>query len=644
MSVVYRARDNYLGRLVSIKVLRQQFTADPAFLERFRREARAVAALSHPNVVSLYDVGQQGDCHYLVMEYVEGETLREKIQREGHLPPEEAVRIGVQVLAALGHAHARRVVHRDVKPHNILLTHEGLVKVTDFGIAQAAGWSTLVHTGTVIGSAHYFSPEQARGQPVDARSDLYSFGVVLYEMLAGRVPFDGENPVAVAVKHVQEEPTPLRALNPRVPAELEAAVARALAKDPARRFTSAGQFTQALLRGQPMSGTRWQEDTIVLRERAGVRPSAGPDPANPGAGPAVSAGDGPLGGSAAASASAGDGPPGGAGAASASGGAADPPEKDGEASAGRRWIFVGLTALLLALGAAGWGGYAVWRWFQVPVVKVPDVRRLSLTEASRTLRDRGLTSEVVAERQSNDLPANFVLDQDPPAGEEVKAGRTVSLVVSKGPELVTVPDVRGRHRQEAANLLENAGLGVDVSERYDETVAQGYVIEQQPGRGTRVAGGSRVYLVVSKGPPPPPFPMPDLVGSSVEDARRTLDQARLRVGRVTSTLSGFPAGLVAEQSPAAGLRVREGEAVDLVVSQGCAATATRTITVPADATDAVTMRVRVGDRYGERVVQEGLHPPGEVFQVDVCWDGVLARLVVEANGQVLSEEVLAPER
>ncbi len=600
MSVVYRARDTYLGRLVSIKVLRQQLTADPAFLERFRREARAVAALSHPNVVSLYDVGQQGDCHYLVMEYVEGETLRERIQREGRLSPREAVRIGVQVLAALGHAHARRVVHRDVKPHNILLTPEGRVKVTDFGIAQAAGWSTLVHTGTVIGSAHYFSPEQARGQPADARSDLYSFGVVLYEMLAGRVPFDGENPVAVALKHVQEEPAPLRSLNPAVPPELETAVVRALAKDPARRFASAGQFSEALVRGLPGDGPRWEEDTIEL----GVPRSTAPVPAA----------------------------------------ADDPPEEEGGVGSGRRWLLAGLAALLLVLGAAGWAGFAVWRWFQVPVVKVPDVRRLSLTDASSALRGRGLTSEVVGERSSNDLPANYVLEQDPQGGEEVKAGRTVSLIVSKGPELVTVPDVRGRHRQEAANLLENADLGVDVSERYDETVAQGYVIEQQPPRGTRVAGGTRVYLVVSKGPPPPPFAMPDLVGSSVEDARRTLDQAGLRVGRVSSALSGFPAGLVAEQNPAAGLRVRQGEAVDLVISQGCAASANRTVTVPADATDAVTMRVRVSDRYGERVVHEGLHPPGEVFQVDVCWDGVLARLVVEANGQTLSEEVLAPER
>lgn len=606
MSVVYRARDAFLGRLVSIKVLRQQFTADPAFLERFRREARAVAALSHPNVVSLYDVGQDGDFHYLVMEYVEGETLKERIARQGRLSPAEAVRIGVQVLAALGHAHARRVIHRDVKPHNILITPEGRVKVTDFGIAQAAGWSTLVHTGSIIGSAHYFSPEQARGQPVDARSDLYSFGVVLYEMLSGRVPFDGENPLAVALKHVQDEPLPIRSFNPDVPAELAAVVDRALAKDPARRFATAGQFSEALVRGLPPEGSRWEQDTIDLGRGALAAASPGPRGNEDGRG-GVDAEE-------------------------------DPPRGR------RRWVLAALAAVLVLLGTVGWGAFAVWQWLQVPVVKVPDVRRLSLTEASRVLRERGLTSEVVGERFSQDLPANYVLDQKPGPAEEVKAGRTISLIVSRGPELVAVPDVRGRHRQEAANLLENAGLGVEESLRYDETVAQGYVIEQRPTQGTRVARGARVYLIVSKGPPPPPFDMPDLVGSTVEDARRTLEQVGLRVGRVTSALTGFPAGLVAEQDPAAGMRVREGEAVDLVISQGCAASTSRMVTVPSDATDSLTVRVRVNDRYGERVVHEGLHPPGEVFQVDVCWDGVLARLVAEVNGQVLSTEVLTPQQ
>lgn len=613
MAVVYKARDTRLGRPVSIKVLRDQYTMDADFLSRFRREAQAVASLSHPNIVSIYDVGRDGDVHYLVMEYVEGETLKTKIARERPLPPAVAVDITLQILEALEHAHRRRVIHRDIKPHNIMITRDGLVKVTDFGVARADG-GTIVHTGAIVGSAHYFSPEQARGGHVDARSDLYSLGVVLFEMLSGRLPFDGENPLSVALKHVQERPPSARTLQPSVPPALDRIVARALAKDPARRYASVAEFRadlRAWQRSDPApllpaaavaeaAGTREEaggseEDTFVVRDRLldeALGEEESPEEAEA------------------------------------------PPE--GRDLWRRALAVLGVLAVVAA--GAGYGLYAFLRWFNVPSVQVPGVVGLSLPDAQRELSRAGLGWEVGATRSSRDVPANYVLSQNPAAGEEVKRGRRIQLVLSKGPDLVEVPDVTGKHRYEARNVLENLGFAVDESERYDETVNADYVIEQSPRGGNRVEQGSTVYLRVSLGPPPPPFPMPNLVGGTRDDADRILADTGLRPGVVTEALTGFPAGVVASQSPAPGVTVRAGEAVDLVVSSGCAATTPRS--VPITGPGPVLLRAVLSDRSGERVIYEARHQPGERAAFDVCWDGIAARLLLYADGELVSREVL----
>lgn len=613
MAVVFKARDIRLGRPVSIKVLRDQYTTDADFLSRFRREAQAVASLSHPNIVSIHDVGQDGDIHYLVMEYVEGETLKTKIARERPLPPSVAVDITLQILEALEHAHQRRVIHRDIKPHNIMITPDGLVKVTDFGVARADG-GTIVHTGAIVGSAHYFSPEQARGGHVDARSDLYSLGVVLFEMLSGRLPFDGENPLSVALKHVQELPPSARALQPSVPAALDRIVARALAKDPARRYASVAEFRadlRAWQRSDPgallpaaavaeAAGTREgaggsEEDTFVVRDRLL---------------------DEALGGQ-------------------------DAPEEAETPPEGRNLWSRALAVLgvLAVVGAgAGYGLYAFLRWFNVPAVRVPGVVGLSLPDAQRELSGAGLGWEVGATRSSREVPANYVLSQSPAAGEEVKRGRRIQLVLSKGPDLVEVPDVTGKHRYEARNVLDNLGFAIDESPQYDETVPNEYVIEQSPRGGTRAEQGSTVYLRVSQGPPPAPFPMPNLVGGTRDDADRILADTGLRPGVVTESLTGFPAGVVASQSPAPGVTVRAGEAVDLVVSAGCAATTPRS--VPITGPGPVLLRAVLSDRSGERVIYEAQHQAGEQASFNVCWDGVAARLLLYANGELVSREVL----
>ena len=271
MAVVYRARDGLLGRIVAIKILREQFASDSEFLTRFRLEARAAASLSHPNVVNIYDVGEDRGVHYIVMEYVQGRNLKEMIRSRKPMPVAEACAIGLQIARALEAAHQRELVHRDIKPHNILIMPDGTVKVTDFGIAQAASSASLTQTGTVIGSVHYFSPEQARGESVDAASDIYSLGVVMYEMVTGRLPFTGDNPVAVALKHLQERPIPPSHLNPDVPAALERMILKMLAKEKADRYRSAAQLIQDL-RGVKAAidreGSEHDEEALAFSEQA----------------------------------------------------------------------------------------------------------------------------------------------------------------------------------------------------------------------------------------------------------------------------------------------------------------------------------------------------------------------------------------
>lgn len=611
MAVVLKATDKYLGRTVSIKILRDQFASDGDFLHRFRREAQAVASLSHPNIVSIYDVGQDGDTHYLVMEYVEGESLQRKIAGEGPLAPGTAVDIALQILDALEHAHQRRVIHRDIKPHNILITPGGRVKVADFGVARAAGGSTLVHTGNIVGSAHYFSPEQARGGPVDARSDLYALGVVLFEMLAGRVPFQGENPVSVALKHVQEDPPSVRAFNPAVPAGLDRIVARSLAKDPVRRYQSVAQFRASL------EALRLSRPLPVRMDPGSAEAAPAASPGGPGDGDTLVIRNGSRWGEALEE----------------DGGDERPPRRKG-----RAWTAV--IAVLVALALLGYAGYVFLRWFEVPTVRVPDVRGKSIKEAQELLSGQGLIGQVVAERPDPDVPANYVIDQDPGPDQEARRGRKIGLTVSRGPDLVEVPGVVGRHKFEAETRLDNAGFEVGEAPQYHETIAEGYVIAQKPTEGSQVERGTKVFLDVSLGPPPQPFSMPNLVGSTKDDALRVLEESGLRPGRVTEAPAAFPAGIVASHNPPPQVLVRVGEAVDMVVSAGCAATVRRTI--PVDGMGPVVVRVVLVDQIGQRVVYEQVHQPGQAADVSICWDGTAARLLVFFNGELRAQEPLTP--
>jgi len=607
MADVYRGRCTYLNRPVAIKILKSEFAEDDEFVRRFRREAQAAARLSHPNIVPIYDVGEEDGTHYIVMECGAGKTLKEEIRSRGRLDPGFAVAAAMQICEALRHAHGHQVIHRDIKPHNILLAGDGSTKVTDFGIARAAGTGTVTYTGTMVGSVHYFSPEQARGEAVGARSDLYSLGVVLYEMVTGRVPFTGPNEVTIAMKHIDEDPVPPSRLNPEVPEELEGVILRAMAKDPEDRYESAEEMLddlesvyEELARRRP--GMRPVSEILGLNRTNGARKKS-----------------------------------------ERRRGAVSTKMNSRRKSPGRvRLLRVALWVIFLAaLGALGaYGVQSFSDWVTVPTVEVPDVVGMSLVEAQGTLREAGLDGIVVAQRYSPESEANDVLAQSPEAGETVKRGRQVELTVSRGRKLVEggVPNVVNLHVVEAKTRLQNVGLTLGhITRTYHESVPRDYVLSQNPRAGTNLAEGTPVDLEVSNGLPP--LTMPDLKGTTLEEARTRLEDLELIEGIVTYRESDGEAGVVIEQSPPAGDRVAPGAIVDLVVSKEKEpeTTATRLpITVPRSG----VLKVEVTDAAGPKTIYEGRHQAGDQFEVPVEWIGESALLRVYVDGEVVAERVL----
>lgn len=531
MAVVYRAEDIFLGRPVAVKVLRSQYGADEDFVRRFRREAQAAASLGHPNVVSIYDVGEEDEMYYIVMELVEGRTLKSRIQESGPLPIEEAVQIALDILAGVGHAHVHKIVHRDIKPHNILLDRAGAVKVADFGIARAVTTDTVTNTGSILGSAHYFSPEMARGRPAGEKSDLYSLGIVMYEMVTGRVPFQGETPISVALKHVQEEVLPPSVLNPEVPVELEDIILRALEKEPEDRYASAEEMVADLQRFREdfrAGRTRKVEadyptqDLRAVRDRyhSGGRKGTRPVEAEP--------------------------------------------DEDGR---GVRWGLWLSMVLVLLIGGAVVGGYMVAAsvFSPPPDVKVPAVRGMTESEARAELEQAGLNASVVGQDFSNQ-PAGTVTWQEYDAGMTVKKGRTVGLRLSQGPRRIVVPDLTGLTRAEAEDQLNRDGLKAVIHEVFRRDVTAGRVADQDPDAAAEVDEGAIVDVFVSRGP----LEVPNLSGQTLEQARQTLAGLGLTVGAVSPVDHSLPKDTVVEQDPRSQTEVAPGTPVNLTVSTGVA--------------------------------------------------------------------------
>ena len=511
MAEVYCAQDLQLGRKVALKILYRRFAEDGEFVERFRREASSAAGLQHQHVVAVYDRGEYDGTYYIAMEYLEGRSLKTIVQQEAPLDPDRAIDLTIQVLRAARFAHRRGIIHRDLKPHNVIVDADGRAKVTDFGIARA-GASDMTQTGSIMGTAQYLSPEQAQGHAVSAASDIYSIGIMLYELLTGRVPFEGESAVTIALKQVNERATPPSAYNPAVSPELEEAVMRALEKDPANRYPDAEAFIAALQAAR--DGTA----TAVLAPAA-------PPPLDPPS-EAYAYPDEPL-----------------------------PPREPRDG--GRWWLWL-LAVLVAALGLA-----AVLLLPGTQKVTVPTVVGADQANAEAKLRQDGFHTDSAV--KTAEQPKGQVIGQDPTGGTKAKKGSTVTLTVSDGPQQVAVPQVVGLTVSSARGRLEKAGLKDSEREENSDTVAKGRVISVSPTEGQRVDKGSSVTLVVSTGKPQ--AQVPNVVGRSFDEASSALQAAGFKVTRTDKETTDKDPGTVLEQSPKGGTTTDTGTVIALTVAK-----------------------------------------------------------------------------
>jgi beta-lactam-binding protein with PASTA domain/tRNA A-37 threonylcarbamoyl transferase component Bud32 len=552
MAEVYRARDRLLDRPVALKVLFPELSVDRSFVERFRREAQAAANLSHPNIVPVFDWGEDTGTYFIVMEFIDGRPLSSILKSAGTLSPERTADIGAHVAAALGFAHKHGVIHRDVKPGNVLITDDGQVKVTDFGIARAINTEeSLTQTGAVMGTATYFSPEQAEGIGVDARSDIYSLGVVLFEMVTGRPPFLGESPVAVASKHVRDHPPAPRELNPSIPPTFEAIILKSMAKDPAHRYATAEELRADLLRFNEGRSVLAMDDTTAMLAAQGV-----------GATQAISAVAGVDATQAMAATSAADGEE----------------EAEGGGTNRTRNYAIVLAVLLILLAGAGYLlGRNLGYFGGSPSFNLPNVVSKQVVPATAILKNDGLV--VVRSNQvSSDAPGT-VITTDPAPNALVKKGDTVTLKVAVAAPVqkVTVPaGITNTTLTQAQSVLRSAGLASTVNYVVNNVV-KGTVLSSDPTSGTSVPQGSSVTLTVSGGPAN--VNVPALIGQTQIQAGALLQGAGLTVGNVsTQSSTQFGAGQIISSNPGPGVSVSPGSPVDIVVSSGPPPTTTTTTT------------------------------------------------------------------
>lgn len=541
MAVVYKAHDNLLNRTVALKILRSQFGHDDDFIGRFRREAQAAASLSHPNVVNVYDVGEEDDIQYIVMEYIEGLTLKELITQKGKLDLEQAIHIAIQICDALEHAHHNHIIHRDIKPHNILIGSRGRVKVTDFGIARAVTSATITHTGSVIGSVHYFSPEQARGGISGEKSDLYSLGIVMYEMLTGQVPFSGDSPISVALKHLQENIKPPREINPDIPQSIENVIMRALVKDPLHRYQSAKDMQRDLR--TCLNPDRLHEPPIVIEqdedEATRVIPAITPEMLKQ---------------------------------MDSMEGMDDHEEPENSQrreteKKPRKWLksIAWLSFLSAFFIIALYGFNFLLGIFYVPEVVTPRVEGMYLDEALEVLKEKEL-NHVIQERFNDEVPKDMVIRQTPPPSMRVKQKSEITLFVSKGQQQIAMPELVGLPERHIELQLEKFA-NVKVERKPSNEYASGIVMKQEPAAGEMVTPSqTNVIITISTGKQT--VLMPELIGLPVEQAQALLEKNGLK-GKLKPEPSYMKKGTVFRQYPfQPGSQAPPGAEIEMGVSNG----------------------------------------------------------------------------
>ena len=557
MAMVYKAKDQVLNRFVAIKILRDEFTTDEEFIKRFSIEAQSAASITHPNIVSVYDVGNEGNLYFIVMELIKGKTLKEIIIEEGGpLPWKWSTNIAIQIAAALETAHKNNIVHRDIKPHNIIITEDGIAKVTDFGIAKAVSNSTITAFGSTIGSVHYFSPEHAKGGYTDSKSDLYSLGVVMYEMLTGKVPFDADTPVSVALKHMQEEPVAPKDLNPKIPSSVNDIILKAMRKDTTLRYQSATEMLNDLNNALKDPEGDFVDNTNYSSVEDGatrVIPTINNEDIR-----------------------------------------RESMRNDNFFIQHKKMsIFLGIVLLFFI---SIFGTNFILKLTKPKETSIPNLVGISKEEAEKLITDNKLEVGEVKEEYNSETELGYVISQDPVYREnfKIKEGSKINYVVSLGLEETTVPKVVGKTEEEAIQLLEEAKLKYEIKEENSKKVEAGYVIEQETEADKKVNAGDTVILHVSLGIKM--ITAPSVLGKTEKDATKELKNKGFKVIVATEEDTSKDNDTVIKQSIDAGTEVEDESSITITVNK---------IVKTKNATLTLNVKSILGGKYTTEVIDTG---------------------------------------
>ena len=541
MAVVYKGKDRLLNRYVAIKILRPEYTKDEQFIESFRRESQAAAGLSHPNIVGVYDVGKEGNIHFIVMELIDGKTLSEVIKEKGRLEYKEAINITLQVASALSLAHKNQIIHRDIKPHNILITSTGVAKLADFGIAKAVSAATIAGgSNKIMGSVHYFSPEQARGAYVDERSDIYSLGIVLFEMLTGKVPFDGDNPVSIALMHINDPMPSLTKEVPGVPPQLEKIVNKATEKYQSNRYRNVDEMISDLEDIEFVTKVIGK-NAFAVEDNSSVASQSKQERKNGEEAPVPARKERQRN-----------------------------ERSDSSKDKNKMTLFIVIGVVIVAIAALiGLGSMLGW-FGGSDEITVPDFVGKTLEEATAEAEEKGLVIQEGDLVFSPDQEEGFIASQNPASGSKVTEGKVITVNISKGKKDGVVPKIEGMDYDEAKEYLESFGFKMGPGVTVDSPLPKGIIVSQSVPYGTQAKSGTEINVEISNGKGKEMVKVPNLIGRTPDEANSLLSQAGLSTNGsvVYEEVEGMAQNLVFWQSIAADTEVEKGTAVDYKVSKG----------------------------------------------------------------------------